>query len=162
MQQFACVENKEETIVYAPLNGFTAVDLGYQQGNAVSNIVHKIDEAPLTRTYFQLFDQIWRDEDKLKDVTDILSAHIESVYQENSPEKIYFHMLYNIFNEFLDDINEDVLPNDLTGYKNTLIWQKLYSFQRDAVTGIINKLESYNGCILADSVGLGKTSCIMS
>jgi len=157
MQQFACVENKEETIVYAPLNGFTAVDLGYQQGNAVSNIVHKIDEAPLTRTYFQLFDQIWRDEDKLKDVTDILSAHIESVYQENSPEKIYFHMLYNIFNEFLDDINEDVLPNDLTGYKNTLIWQKLYSFQRDAVTGIINKLESYNGCILADSVGLGKT-----
>jgi len=113
MQQFACVENKEETIVYAPLNGFTAVDLGYQQGNAVSNIVHKIDEAPLARTYFQLFDQIWRDEDKLKDVTDILSAHIESVYQENSPEKIYFHMLYNIFNEFLDDINEDVLPNDL-------------------------------------------------
>lgn len=157
MQQFACVENKEGTIVYAPLNGFTAVDLGYQQGDAVSNIVHKIDEAPLTRTYFQLFDQIWRDKDKLKDVTDILSAHIESVYQENSPEKIYFHMLYNIFNEFLDDINEDVLPNDLTGYKNTLIWQKLYNFQRDAATGIINKLESYNGCILADSVGLGKT-----
>jgi len=157
MQQFACVENKEGTIAYAPLHGFTAVDLGYQRGDAVSNIVHKIDEAPLTQTYFELFDQIWRDEDKLKDVTDILCAHIESVYQENSPEKIYFHMLYNIFNEFLEDINEDVLPNDLTGYKKTLIWQKLYNFQKDAATGIINKLESYNGCILADSVGLGKT-----
>jgi len=157
MQQFACVENKEGTVAYAPLHGFTAVDLGYQRGNAVSNIVHKIDEAPLTQTYMQLFDQIWRDEDKFKDVTDIICAHIESVYQENSPEKIYFHMLYNIFNEFLEDINEDVLPNDLTGYKNTLIWQKLYNFQKDAAIGIINKLESYNGCILADSVGLGKT-----
>jgi hypothetical protein len=157
MQQFACLENDQEKIVYAPLNGFTAVDLGYQQSNAVSNIVHKIDEAPLTHTYFQLFNQIWHDKEKLKDVTDVLCTHIESVYQENSPEKIYFHMLYNIFNEFLDDINEDVLPNDLTGYKNTAIWQKLYNFQRDAATGIINKLESYNGCILADSVGLGKT-----
>jgi len=157
MQQFTCVENSQEKIVYAPLNGFTAVDLGYQQGNAVSNFVHKIDEAHLTKNYFQLFDQIWQDKDKLKDVTDTLCAHIESVYQENSPEKIYFHMLYNIFNEFLDDINEDVLPNDLTGYKNTAIWKKLYNFQRDAAVGIINKLESYNGCILADSVGLGKT-----
>jgi len=157
MQQFAYVQDEKQAFAYAPLHGFTAVDLGYQQGDAVSNIVHKLDEAPLTQKYLELFDQIWNDETKLKDVTDILSAHIESVYQENSPEKIYFHMLYNIFNEFLDDINEDVLPNDLTGYKNTHIWQKLYSFQRDAATGVINKLESYNGCILADSVGLGKT-----
>lgn len=157
MQQFACVQNQQEITAYAPLHGFTAVDLGYQHGNAVSNIVHKMDEAPLTKTYIELFDQIWNDETKLKEVTEIISAHIESVYQENSPEKVYFHMLYNIFNEFLDDISEDVLPNDLTGYKNTLIWNKLYNFQRDAVTGIINKLERFNGCILADSVGLGKT-----
>src|SRR5690606_16438801 len=47
--------------------------------------------------------------------------------------------------------------NDFTGYKETLVLQKLYPFQRDAVVGIINKLESYAGCILADSVGLGKT-----
>ena len=66
-------------------------------------------------------------------------------------------MLYNIFNEFLDDINEDVLPNDRTGYQDTLIWNKLFNYQKDAATGIINKLESYSGCILADSVGLGKT-----
>ena len=65
-------------------------------------------------------------------------------------------MLYNVFKEFLEDINEDVLPNDLTGYRDSLIWQKLYNFQRDAATGIINKLETYSGCILADSVGLGK------
>ncbi|MEZ5509757.1 MAG: hypothetical protein R3F47_07625 [Gammaproteobacteria bacterium] len=50
--------------------------------------------------------------------------HIASVYQENSPERIYFLMLYNIFNEFLEDLNEDLLPNDRTGYKDSLIWQK--------------------------------------
>jgi len=66
-------------------------------------------------------------------------------------------MLYNIFSDFLEDVDEDVLPNDRTGYKQSLVWQKLFNFQQDAATGIINKLETYNGCILADSVGLGKT-----
>ena len=157
MQQFACLNTGHEEAAYMPLHGFTAVDLGYQQGDAVSNLINKIDEAPLTTTYLQLFDQIWSDRDKLQDVTDGICTHIESVYQENSPEKIYFLMLYNIFNEFLEDLNEDVLPNDLTGYKDSVVWNKLFNFQRDAATGIINKLESYNGCILADSVGLGKT-----
>lgn len=66
-------------------------------------------------------------------------------------------MLYNIFKDFLEDINADVMPNDLTGYQDTLVWNKLFNFQKDAAVGIINKLETYNGCILADSVGLGKT-----
>ena len=157
MQQFACLNSADEGVAYMPLHGFTAVDLGYQQGDAVSNLINKIDEAPLTNTYLQLFDQIWSDRGKLEDVTSSICTHIESVYQENSPEKIYFLTLYNIFNEFLEDLNEDVLPNVLTGYKSSVIWKKLFNFQRDAATGIINKLESYNGCILADSVGLGKT-----
>ena len=157
MQQFACLNSQNTEAAYMPLHGFTAVDLGYQQGDAVSNLINKIDEAPLTTTYLQLFDQIWNDDSKLEDVTKNICAHIESVYQENSPEKIYFLMLYNIFNEFLEDLNEDVLPNDLTGYQDSVVWNKLFNFQRDAATGIINKLESYNGCILADSVGLGKT-----
>ncbi|MCP4746122.1 MAG: DEAD/DEAH box helicase family protein [Desulfobacteraceae bacterium] len=157
MQQFACLSSGNDGAAYMPLHGFTAVDLGYQQGDAVSNLINKLDEAPLTTTYLQLFDQIWGDSEKLQDVTECICTHIESVYQENSPEKIYFLMLYNIFNEFLEDLNEDVLPNDLTGYKNSVVWNKLFNFQRDAATGIINKLESYNGCILADSVGLGKT-----
>lgn len=157
MQQFACVQGNESDAVYLPLHGFTAVDLGYQQGNAVSNLVNKMDESAITATYLNLFDQIWNDTEKLEDVTARLCDHIASVYQENSPERIYFLMLYNIFNEFLEDLNEDVLPNDRTGYQDSLIWQKLFNFQRDAATGIINKLETYSGCILADSVGLGKT-----
>ena len=157
MQQFACVKNGGDDTVYMPLHGFTAVDLGYQKGDAVSNMVNKLDEASATDTYIKLFDQIWNDPDRLEDVTSYLCDHIASVYQENSPERIYFLILYNIFNEFLENVSEDVLPNDLTGYQSSQVWQKLYSFQKDAATGIINKLETYNGCILADSVGLGKT-----
>ena len=157
MQQFACVQAATTETAYMPLHGFTAVDLGYQQGNAVSNLVNKMDEPTFTVTYLSLFNQIWQDPDKLEDVTTQICDQIASVYQENSPESIYFLMLYNIFNEFLDDINEDVLPNDRTGYQDTLIWNKLFNYQKDAATGIINKLETYSGCILADSVGLGKT-----
>ena len=157
MQQFACIKAEAGNAVYLPLHGFTAVDLGYQRGDAVSNIVTKMDETAITGAYLSLFDQIWCDPEKLEDVTEHLCEHIASVYQENSPERIYFMMLYNIFNEFLEDITEDVLPNDLTGYQDSLVWQKLFNFQKDAATGIINKLETYNGCILADSVGLGKT-----
>jgi superfamily II DNA or RNA helicase len=157
MQQFAGVQGEEQSSVYMPLHGFTAVDLGYQPGGAISNIVNKIDEAPFATTFLSLFDKIWNDKEKVDDVTAYIAEYIDSVYQENSPERIYFLVLYNIFSEFLDDISEDVLPNDLTGYKDSLIWKSLYNFQRDAATGIINKLETYNGCILADSVGLGKT-----
>ena len=157
MQQFVCAQSMGTDTAYMPLHGFTAVDLGYQQGNAVSNFVNKIDEPTLTAQYLSLFEQIWNDPEKLEDVTEQICDHIASVYQENSPESIYFLMLYNIFNEFLDDIDEDVLPNDRTGYQDTLIWNKLFNYQKDAATGIINKLETYSGCILADSVGLGKT-----
>ena len=156
MQQFSSLNKDGTNTAYMPLRGFTAVDLGYQQSNAVSNFINKF-ESPQADSYIQLFEQIWHDPSKLQDVTNRICSHIESVYQENSPEKIYFLILYNIFNEFLEDLNEDVLPNDLTGYLDTVVWNKLFNFQRDAATGIINKLEQYNGCILADSVGLGKT-----
>jgi superfamily II DNA or RNA helicase len=157
MQQFACVSSNEQQSVYLPLHGFTAVDLGYERGDAVSNFVNKLDDLDMTRNYLALFDQIWRNPEKLEDVTAHIHEHIASVYQENSPERIYFLMLQNIFSEFLEELDPDVLPNDLTGYEDSLIWKKLFNFQRDAATGIINKLESFNGCILADSVGLGKT-----
>ncbi|MBP2030319.1 SNF2 family DNA or RNA helicase [Methanohalophilus levihalophilus] len=157
MQQFACLSSDDESVVYMPLHGFTAVDLGYSQGDAVSNFINKFEDTASTKTWLELFNQIWEDDSKLQNVTDNICTHIESVYKENSPEKIYFLMLYNIFNEFLEDINEDVLPNDLTGYKDSVVWNKLFNFQKDAATGIINRLEQFNGCILADSVGLGKT-----
>ncbi|AMY20774.1 MULTISPECIES: helicase-related protein [Nocardiaceae] len=154
MQQLAVVD---ETAAYFPIQGFTTADLGYERGPAVSNMSTKFEGAPETRHLLDIFDQIWNNPDQLDDVTQAVHDHIASVYAENSPARIYFLILYNLFAEFLDDINEDVLPNDRTGYQDTKVWQSLYNFQRDAATGVINKLETYNGCILADSVGLGKT-----
>ena len=157
MQQFIHASTADASSIYAPLSGFTAVDLGYQPDDAASSITHKISTAEHTNQYLEVFQQLWDDEEKLHNVTDTLCEHIESVYQENPPERIYFLILYNIFREFLEDLEDIALPNDLTGYQDTQIWNKLFNFQKDAAIGIINKLETYNGCILADSVGLGKT-----
>lgn len=156
MNNFLVVENPEDSYTYMPMNSFTTVDLGCERGNNISNMMTRF-ENPASKEYLHLFNTIWNDKEKLTDVTNEVIDMISTVYQENSPELIYFMTLYNIFSEFLDDISEDVLPNEATGFKDSIIWNKLYNFQKDAVLGIINKLEQYNGCILADSVGLGKT-----
>ncbi|WP_029068501.1 helicase-related protein [Jonesia quinghaiensis] len=147
----------DDHAAYFPIQGFTTADLGYERGSAVSNVVTKFEGVGETQQFLAIFDQIWNDPEQLHDVTQAVYGHIATVYAENSPARIYFLILYNLFSAYLDDLTEDVLPNDRTGYQETKVWQSLYNFQRDAATGIINKLETYNGCILADSVGLGKT-----
>jgi len=145
-----------DDISYSPINGFTTVDLGCERGNNAYTMIQK-SEAPFSQAYIELFNQIWNDSSRLQVVTDEVIDSISNAYKENAPDFLYFVALYNIFNEFLEDISEDELPNEATGFKNSAIWNKLYNFQRDAALAVINKLEKYNGCILADSVGLGKT-----
>lgn len=156
MTGFMTVDNGDEKVAYMPLNGFTTVDIGCDRGNNAYNMVNRM-ESPFTEQYMQIFESIWNDKEKLQDVTDMVIEKITTAYNENSPEFIYFMTLYHVFSEFLDDISEDELPNEATGFKQSKIWNMLYDFQKDAVLAIINKLERYNGCILADSVGLGKT-----
>ena len=146
----------EEAATYMPLHGFTTADIGCERGNNIINPVNKMF-APLSDEYIRMFGQIWNDNSLMQDVTEQVIDGITAAYHENAPEFIYFVAIFNIFNEFLEDISEDVLPNEATGFKESKIWSKLYTFQKDAVLAIINKLESFNGCILADSVGLGKT-----
>lgn len=141
---------------YMPVNGFTTVELGCERGNNAYTMIQKT-EAPVSTAYIELFEGLWNDSSKMQIVTDEVIDGITAAYQENAPDFIYFVTLYNIFNEFLEDISEDVLPNEATGFKNSKIWNMLYNFQKDAALAIINKLEKFNGCILADSVGLGKT-----
>lgn len=156
MGGFMTVDSSAEQMAYMPMNGFTTVDIGCERGNNSYNMVNRL-EAPFATQYIQLFETLWIDREKMQDVTEIIISNISTAYNENSPEFIYFMTLYNVFSEFLDDISEDVLPNEATGFKQSKIWSMLYDFQKDAVLAIINKLERYNGCILADSVGLGKT-----
>lgn len=152
MMGFINVDDKN----YMPVNGFTTVDLGCERGNNAYSMIQKTG-SPFSGSYIKLFDDLWNDKNRLQDVTDEVIENIFAAYNENSPDFIYFVTLYNIFNEFLEDISEDVLPNEATGFKESRIWNLLYNFQSDAALAIINKLEKYNGCILADSVGLGKT-----
>jgi SNF2 family DNA or RNA helicase len=146
---------------YSPVNGFTTVDLGCEKGNTAYTMIQKA-EAPFSKAYIDLFNQLWNDSSRLQVVTEEVIDSISNAYKENAPEFLYFVALYNIFNEFLEDISEDELPNEATGFKDSVIWNKLYNFQKDAALAVINKLEKYNGCILADSVGLGKTFTALS
>ena len=158
LQNFIYVDNKNKKIAYTPIQGFTAVDLGYEQNNMYYQGIMKQDDESYSSYFFNQFKTIWNDDDKLEDVTEAVIDYIATAYKENAPEFIYFITLYNIFSEFLQDsMLDDTFPDELTGYQNSLIWKKLYSFQKDGAIGVINKLEKYNGCILADSVGLGKT-----
>ncbi|MBP5422767.1 MAG: DEAD/DEAH box helicase family protein [Paludibacteraceae bacterium] len=141
---------------YSPIDGFTTVDLGCEKGNSAYTMIQKA-EAPFSQAYIDLFNQLWNDGNRLQIVTDEVIDNISNAYKENAPDFLYFVALYNIFKEFLEDISEDELPKEATGFKNSAIWNKLYNFQKDAALAVINKLEKYNGCILADSVGLGKT-----
>ena len=156
MSGFMVTDSGTEKTAYMPLSGFTTVDIGCERGNNSYNMVNSL-ETPFAVQYLQVFDSLWNDKEKLQDVTDVVLENITTAYNENSPELIYFITLYNVFSEFLEDVSEDVLPNEATGFKNSKIWNMLYDFQKDAALAIINKLEKYNGCILADSVGLGKT-----
>ncbi len=157
IQPHITLDNNQNKYVYMGINEFSSAGFGYEKDNSILNQVIKTDDFETTKQYIQSFDEIWNDEKVLKNVTDEVVGYIANLYKENSPEFIYYLTLYNIFDEFLEDISEDELANEKTGFKDSVIWDKLYDFQRDAVLGIINKLERHNGCILADSVGLGKT-----
>ena len=145
-----------EPVTYAPVNGFTRADLGCERGNSLFTMINRID-APQSTQYLELFNTIWNDRQRLQDVTDTVLESITTAYQENSPEFLYFFALYNIFGDFLEHVSEDDLPSNTNGFKESIVWNKLYTFQKDAALAIISKLEQFNGCILADSVGLGKT-----
>lgn len=145
-----------DSIAYSNVSSFTTSDLGTTHKKGFPTLIQKT-AFPDSQAYLDWFNQIWENEEDLKEVSQKVQEYFETAYKENSPEFIYFITLYNIFNDFLQELSFDALPNDQVGFKETLVWNKLYNFQKDAVIGGINKLEKYKGCILADSVGLGKT-----
>ena len=136
---FVTVDNQTESSAYSPIVGFTTTDIGSDRGNNAYNMVQCLD-TPFAQQYISLFNNLWNDKSKLEDVTETVIESISTAYNENAPEFIYFMTLYHVFSEFLEDISEDELPNEATGFKQSKIWDMLYDFQRDAVLAIINKL----------------------
>ena len=110
-----------------------------------------------TESLLKWFDTIWSNPEATGDVKSFVLAQLETIFANKSPELVYFLTLFNVFREYLGELEEDKIIKTRTGIKDTLVWGKLYRFQRDGVLGAIGKMEKYNGCIIADSVGLGKT-----
>lgn len=145
----------DESVIQGSLD-FDVSGLGYAPSpEYVMN--HFAKDKMATQQFVGLFNQFWDNEEFVEDIKSELLDSVQTMYKENTPEFIYFVTLYNIFKEYLDEFDEDKIIKGKTGFKNTNVWNKLYKFQKDGVLGAIEKLERYNGCVIADSVGLGKT-----
>lgn len=153
------MDTSNSPIAYNPITeGFSNNSLGYAKTKQMFTSITKVEKEEGSDYLTTQFEDIWNDTTKTQDITEAVIDYISSAYKDNAPEYLYYVTLYNIFKDFLDDVlSEDNMPNEATGFKDSLIWKKLYPFQKDGAIGVINKLEKYNGCILADSVGLGKT-----
>lgn len=137
-------------------SNFTVSDLGY--GNIPNielnlEVVDDRDRADLKNWFYE----IWNDDELVEDVKDDVLTYLEQLYQENSPEFIYYKTLYHIFEKFLAEHETGGFIDERTHFFDTKVWNMLYDFQKDGVKGAINKILRHNGCIIADSVGLGKT-----
>lgn len=148
-------ENEESSGIMGS-SDFTSSGLGIVPSNKPETNTY-VKNDMFVKGLLSQFDLYWNDKDKVKDVKKELLNSLEVVYKENTPEFIYFVTIYNIFKEYLSELTEEEVIKSKTGFKDSVVWNKLYNFQKDGVLGAIDKLEKYNGCILADSVGLGKT-----
>ena len=118
IDRFINVESKNKQYTYLNVNEFSTVGLGYEKGNSLFTTVTRIDEDyEMTKYYIKSFEELWNDEENLKNVTNEVVDFISDLYKENSPEFIYYVTLYNIFTEFLEDISDDELANEATGFK---------------------------------------------
>lgn len=135
---------------------FTLEGLGYERKPGVVTGISHYETSLEAAGLKAMFDSVWENEAMLAEVTNQVVAQVETLYRENSPEFVYFLTLYHLFRDFMEDSEEDPIKPGLR-FEESVVWNKLYDFQRDAVVGAIRKLEKYKGCIIADSVGLGKT-----
>lgn len=135
---------------------FTMEGLGYdRKPHTIMGVSHYegSSEADGLRN---MFDSVWNSPEMVEDVTEAVAEQVQTLYRENPPEYIYFLTLYHLFRDFMSDSENDPIKPEFR-LEDSVIWNKLYDFQKDAVVGAIHKLEKYKGCIIADSVGLGKT-----
>ena len=154
--QIMSILTKDEGISILGNKSFSTLGLGYTYTDSILTNTF-LDNTEMTKQYIQIFDTLWNNSELVEDIKTNILNHLEQLYQNNTTEYLYYVTLYNIFRDYLGDIDEDTIVKSKTGFKDTVVWNRLYKFQKDGVLGAIDKLEKYNGCIIADSVGLGKT-----
>ena len=146
----------DEHLAIVGSSSFTTDGLGIvpSESHHMNTCFRSSDEA---HSLIKWFDELWASGKNSDDFESVLQETLSLIYTDKTPQQIYFLTLFNIFRDFIGELDEDKIIKTQTGIKSTQVWQKLYKFQRDGVLGAIDKIERYNGCIIADSVGLGKT-----
>ncbi|WP_306535036.1 helicase-related protein [Geobacter sp.] len=138
-------------------SNFTVPGLGLHPNGSNIELNLIVDSDRDRAALLEWFDAIWDDNKLVEDVKETVLKELDRLYSNKSPQFIYYLTLFHLFRDFLDgtkDIDEALRRTALT---DTSIWQTLFSFQKDGAKAAINKILASNGCILADSVGLGKT-----
>ena len=142
---------------YITHSDFNATGVGVLEKGGRIDINEKIEDAERSKSLRMVFDSVWNNTTQVEDIKEEVLQELKNIYQDKSPELLYFFTLSHLFDNFLDDANQEAIIDKRTGITETMIWNKLYDFQKDGVIGAINKIEKFGGCIIADSVGLGKT-----
>ncbi len=156
--QMSIANTNDERIAVIPnIQNFASDGIGSQPGNSLMGPNAIIGDKSIANNNIQRFNCIWDNEEYVTEYTNEVYERLSKITQENTPEWLYYVSLYHIFHNHLDELDEENTIREGTGFKDTAIWNQLYQFQKDGVVGLISKLEKYNGAILADSVGLGKT-----
>lgn len=153
---FHVSNESNESIAIQGSSQFTSTGLGYTESDSF-DMNMCVKDLENTKGLLQWFDSLWTNETMVADAKELLLQQLNYLAEEKPAQFIYFVTLYNLFKDYLEEFDEEKIIKSKTGFKNTLVWNKLYKFQRDGVIGAIDKLETHNGCIIADSVGLGKT-----
>ena len=148
-------DGSEDAIVGS--SNFTVRGLGMSTTDNNIELNLEVEDKRDLRDVKSWFDEIWNDKELVKDVRDDVLLYLEQLYQNNPPEFIYYKTLYHIFERFLGEHEKSRLLAEDVQLVDTVVWKTLFEFQKDAVKGAINKIRQHNGCIIADSVGLGKT-----
>ncbi len=150
------VDNNENNLAINGSVDFTTDGLGITPSNR-QDINTCLYGKECTTGIELMFDSLWNNPALVEDVKEKVLEQMQVLYKENPPEFIYFVTLYHLFQNQLGELTEDTIKHNQAGLQDSLIWNKLYKFQQDGVIGAIDKIEKYGGCIIADSVGLGKT-----
>ncbi len=138
-------------------SNFTVRGLGMGEGDNNIELNLKVEDNRDVNDLNQWFNELWHDEKQVKDVKADVLSYLHQIYQNYAPEFVYYKTLYHIFERYLSDQEGWELLDAPPQLVDTQIWDALYGFQKDGVKGAINKILTHNGCIIADSVGLGKT-----
>ena len=155
-KMYHIAQNGVEKAIMGSSN-FTVRGLGLSPPHDNIELNLEVENCQDRRDLKAWFDEIWSDKDHVVDVKDDVLLYLEQLYRNHPPEFIYYKTLFHLFERFLDEQAERGLLTEPTQLVDTEIWNTLFEFQKDGVKGAINKILQHNGCIIADSVGLGKT-----